>query len=129
MDNTQQILQIPPDVRSFLEGLLTDAGMTSLDDEMREEMLKELYGRLDNHLSATIIDNLPPENLDEFIKLNEDGKTKEEIESYLKEKMPNAQEVLAKAFIEFRDLYLGNVTVARNAPPSESQPSEGGQTN
>src|SRR3989344_268045 len=97
MDNTQQILQIPPDVRSFLEGLLTDAGMTSLDDEMREEMLKELYGRLDNHLSATIIDNLPPENLDEFI--------------------------------EFRDLYLGNVTVARNAPPSESQPSEGGQTN
>ena len=111
MDNTQQILQIPPDVRSFLEGLLTDAGMTSLDDEMREEMLKELYGRLDNHLSATIIDNLPPENLDEFIKLNEDGKTKEEIESYLKEKMPNAQEVLAKAFIEFRDLYLGNVTV------------------
>lgn len=114
MDNTNDA-QINPDVRSFLENLLKDAGMT-LDDQMREEMIKELYARLDNYITTAIIDNLPAENLEEFIKMNEEKKSKEELEQFLKNKMPNAQEVFAKAFADFRALYLGNVAVARNAP-------------
>lgn len=114
--NNTQKLEIPAEIRSFLEGLLADANMTTLDDDMKEEMVKELFARLDNYITSTIIDNLPSENLEEFIKLNEEKKSMEEIESYLKDKMPNAQEVFTKAFMEFRDLYLGGVTVARNAP-------------
>ncbi|MBI2622802.1 MAG: hypothetical protein HYW64_01780 [Candidatus Levybacteria bacterium] len=120
MDNTQnQPLQIPQEVRGFLESLLTDAGMTTLDETMREEMIKELYSRLDHFLTSKIIEVMPPEHLDEFIKLNEEKKSREEIEAYLKDKIPNSQEVFTKAFAEFRDLYLGNVAVARNAPAQE----------
>lgn len=107
--------EIPDEVRTYLEGILQDAGMTSLDPQMHEEMLKELYARLDNHLTSVIAQNMPPEHLEEFIKMNEEGKGKLEVEAFVKEKMPNAQEVLAQAFSEFRDLYLGNVHVARSS--------------
>lgn len=111
-----QDLQIPQEVRTFLEGLLEDAHMTTLDDSMREEMIKELYARLDNFITTAIVDNLPPEHLEEFIKLNETKKSQAEIQAYLQDKMPNAQEVFSNAFIQFRDLYLGNVAAERNAP-------------
>lgn len=114
--NQQAKLEIPQEIRNFLDGLLKDANMTALDENMREEMIKELYARLDNFITTAIIDNLPPEHLDEFIKLNEEKKPQTEIEQFLKDKMPNSQEVFSSAFSEFRDLYLGNVSLSRNAP-------------
>lgn len=117
MDNSQQNqLTIPPEIRSFLEGILTEAQMLSLDDEMKEEMLKELYARLDNYLATVILENLPAEHYEEFIKLNEEKKPQAEIEQFLQDKMPNPSQVFAKAFADFRELYLGSVAVARNAP-------------
>lgn len=113
MDQNQ--LQIPAEIRAYLEGLLADANMT-IDDSVREEMIKELYARLDNFITTAIVDNLPPEHLDNFIKMSEDKKPQAEIEAFLKEKMPNYQEVFTRAFAQFRDLYLGNVAVSRNAP-------------
>ncbi len=113
-----QQTQIPPEVQNFLEGLLTDSGMQFTDEAMKAEMTKELYARLDNYLTSVIIDNMPPEHLDEFIKINEAKKSREEIEGFLKEKMPNSADIFAKAFGDFREMYLGNVTVARNAPPA-----------
>lgn len=128
MDNQQdagQKLEIPQEIRNFLEGLLKDAGLTTLDDNMREEMIKELYARLDNYIASVIVDKLPPEHLDDFIKINEEKKSQQEIEQFLKDKMPNPQEVFANAFSEFRDLYLGNVNVAQSAPASTAAgPSE-----
>ena len=113
MDNQ---LQIPQEVRGFLESLLQDAGMKSLDEQMHEEMIKELYQRLDNHLTSVIVDNMPSQHLDAFMRLNEEKKPKAEIEQFLQDKMPNSKEVFAKAFAQFRELYLGNVEIARNAP-------------
>ena len=112
--------EIPQEIRAYLEGLLNDSGMT-LDDEMREEMIKELFARLDKHITATIVDNMPEEYIEEFITMTEQKKPREEIEKYIVEKIPNAKEVLSQAFIEFRDLYLGNVAVARNAPQGNKE--------
>lgn len=111
-----QAIEIPAEIRSFLEGLLQDSGMTSLDEQMREDMIQELYVRLDNFLTAQIVDNLPPEQLEPFIEMNEQQKSRQEIEDFLKTHLPNAQDVFAKAFVEFRNLYLGNAAVAQNAP-------------
>ena len=118
-------LTIPPEVRSFLEGILKDANMTTLDESMREEMINELFARLDAYMASVIVDNLPAENLEEFTKMNEDKKSQAEIEEYLKPKVPNAQEILTKAFMDFRDMYLRNVTVARNAPAQQKQEGVG----
>lgn len=111
--------QIDPQVRTFIDGLLQDAGMTAVDETMREEMVKELYVRLDNYLATVIAESLPSEHFDEFIKMNEEKKSREEVEKFLQDKVPNVSEVFAKAFADFRAMYLGNVAVARNAPQQE----------
>ena len=98
--------------------------MLELDEAMKNEIVNELYTRLDNFMASTIIDNLPPEAVEEFIKLNEQKKSQAEIEQFLKDKMPNSQEVMTQAFMNFRDMYLGNVSVARNAPSPSEKPAE-----
>lgn len=110
---TQQPVAVPAEIRGFLEGLLNDAKMSSLDDSMREEMINELYVRLEQFLTGKIIDNLPPEKVEEFIKMNEDNKPQAEIQGYLQTNISNSEDVMTKAFMEFRNLYLGNVAVAR----------------
>lgn len=119
MNPTQQNLpansQIPQEIHTFLESLLTDSGMSILDEETKEEMIKEMYVRLDNYIASIIIDKLPPEHLETFSQMNEEKKSKEEVEKFLKEKMPNYHEVFAEAFANFRQLYIGNVTVSRNS--------------
>lgn len=118
-------IKIPDEIRSFLDGLLTDAKMTTLDDQMREEMIKELYARLDSFITSAIVENLPQEHFEAFIKLNNEKKSQAEIETFLKDKMSNSQEVFTKAFSDFRALYLGNVAAARNAPePTETTPDQ-----
>lgn len=115
MDN----LEIPEEIRNFLEGILLDANM-NLDNETREEMVKELYARLDSYLTTVIVDNMPAQSLEAFMKMNEEKKSKEEIDNFIKENMPNAQEVFANAFADFRQLYLNNVAVSRNIPPESN---------
>lgn len=115
---TAQQVQIPPEIRNFLDGLLEEAGITSVEGELKEEMISQLYQRLNNFITSTIVDSLPPENIDEFIKMNEENRPQIEIEQYLKEKMPNSQDVFGKAFVQFRDIYLGKVTPGGNQLPA-----------
>lgn len=125
MDNQQ--LQIPQEVQSFLESLLNDAGMT-LDESLKGEMINELYARLDNFITSTIIDTMPQDKIEDFISLNEQKKPKEEIEKFIADNIPNAQEVFAKAFTDFRSLYLGGVAVDRNVSPQDKNVQEKSET-
>ncbi len=118
--SVSQNLEIPAEVRTFIDGLLTDAGVAAMDDQMKEEMVKELFVRLDNYIATVIVEYLPSEHFDEFIKMNEEKKSKEEVEKFLQEKVPSVQEVFAKAFADFRTMYLGNVAVSRNAPAKDN---------
>lgn len=124
MDSTQNntATQIPEDVKVFLESLLMDAGMTTLDEKGRETMIAELYQRLDNFLASVIIEKMPPEKLESFIQMNEKAASQEEIENFIKENIPNAENMFAEAFAEFRDLYLGNVAVVDHAPTGATPP-------
>lgn len=126
--DTNKPVEIPQEIKNFLEGLLTDAKMT-LEESMKEEMIKELFERLNNFITTAIIDNLPPEHLEDFIKLNEEKKPQTEIEQFLKDKMPNSQDVFAKAFADFGALYLGNVAASRNAPISKTGSPDMGAPN
>ncbi len=128
MDNTEKKLEIPAEVREFLEGILLDAKMTYADEAMHEELINELFARLDNYMTSVLVDCLPAEKLDEFIKMNGENKSREEVEEYIKNNVPNAQDVLTKAFMNFRDMYLSGVTVARNAPESTASADSSGES-
>ena len=116
------VIQIPPEIRAFLQSVLNDANMHPVDDVMQEAMIQEMFERLDKMVALKMVEELSDENLEEFTKLNEEKKTKEEVDQFFKEKVPNARDIFAKAFVEFRDIYLNNVEVVRDedlALPSE----------
>jgi hypothetical protein len=109
-----QTLQITEEIRGFLEGLISDSGMV-LEPQMKEEMVKELFARLDSYMTSVIVEKLSSEDVETFIKMNEDKKPKAEVEQFIKDKLPNAKEVFTNAFIDFRNLYLGNVAASRES--------------
>jgi hypothetical protein len=120
MDQTANRIVIAADVRGFLEDLLTTANIGELDEEMHEDLVQELYQRLDNYLTTTIMNNLPPEHMEAFIGMNEAKKPQAEIQQFLSDNMPNVDQVFADAFVQFREMYLGNVA---SAPQKEQQPT------
>lgn len=126
--NTQQTtaqtnpqITIPKEIRPFLEELIKDANLSSPDADMQEGMIQELYERLDSYLASVIVEKLHPEDIETFIKMNEDKKSREEIQKFLQDKLPNAQDVFAGAFIDFRDLYVKGVADAKNAAESTTE--------
>jgi hypothetical protein len=118
----QQGQAIPPEIREFLEAMLQEAQLTTLDDQMKEGMVQELFYQLDNYLTSVIVDSMKPEDLEAFIKLNEERKPKEEIENFVREKVPNAEEIFTQAFVDFRNMYLDNVAKAKagQTPPEQA---------
>ena len=107
-------LEIPPEIRTFLEGILQDANIASVDEVMHQELINELYARFDSFLAAKIIDNLPPENVEEFIQMNEENRPQDEVQKFMMDHIPNVEDVFAQIFIEFRERYLGDVMIARD---------------
>lgn len=112
----KQSVEIPQEIRKFLEALLFDAGLNDNDKEMYEAFIAELFLRLNDYLSAKIIESLPDEHIEAFLEITKNAQGQTEIDAFLAEKMPNAQEVFTIAFGEFRDLYLNN-------PDTASSPS------
>lgn len=101
----QQIV-IPPEIQAYLESLIQEANVPVFDDKQKQELVRYLFDRLDKFLAAKIVENMKPEDTETFIKMNEDKKSREEIDAFIKEHMQNPQEVFTRAFVDFRDFYL-----------------------
>ncbi|NTU47222.1 hypothetical protein HGA88_06355 [Candidatus Roizmanbacteria bacterium] len=120
-NQSQVTNEVPQEIKGFLESLIADSGLTIIDDQVKEQMIQDLFVRLDDYIASEIADKLEGEDFDTFVKMNEDGKSREEIEKFLQEKLPNAQEVFINAFTDFRNLYLGNVAIEKQAAELDSQ--------
>lgn len=121
MDQNDDINQIPQDLRDFLSGIMSEAGI-AVDEKTHNQIIKELFVQLDNYMLSTIVEELPDDKLEDFTVMNEEGRPKEELEQYLQDNIPNSKEVFVKAMMDFKTLYLGNVAVARSAPNADKAP-------
>lgn len=110
---SQQPVEIPEEIRIFLEGILEDANMVIADDEVRETMITELFMRLDKFLVSRVIQYLPQDKLDEFMEMDKSQVSVEKTYEFLKQNLPNIEEVFATAFEEFREVYLEGVNESR----------------
>src|SRR5260221_13647288 len=99
-------IQIPAEIRAYLEDLITEAQVPVFEDRAKEDLIQYLFERLDRFLAAKIVENMKPEDTEAFIKLNEEKKPREEIDAFIKDHMQNPQEVFTRAFVDFRDFYL-----------------------
>ena|SRR5579872_439953 len=110
----QQTIVIPKEIRNYLESLIHEANVAVFDEKTKEDLVQYLFEKLDRFLAAKIVENMSSDDTKEFIKLNQEKKSREEIDAYINTHMKNPQEVFTRAFIDFRDFYLtGQETTAQ----------------
>jgi hypothetical protein len=104
--------QIPPAVRSYLEELLTAAGIHSVRS-VREQMLQELFKRLNSFTVTAYIHSLSSKDREIFYRKIATLHPQDELEQFLHDHVPDLQAVHTKALRDFRTIYLREVAAAR----------------
>lgn len=97
---------ISPEIHQFLEDLMDEAGVVIASVLLREEMISRLVKRLDKLLSIRFAQHLSDEDIQTFMRMNENNEPKEKIDAFLREKIPDVENVVKDTFVEFRLLYL-----------------------
>ena len=95
-----------PEIKKFLQGLLVEANLGGLEPQLEEELLRDLNVRLEDRLVLTAASKLTAEKQDEFKNMTDKGVPQDEVEKFLRENVPNIEQVFAESMNEFREIYL-----------------------
>lgn len=95
----------------FVDNLIDQQNFTDLSPEVREELRNDLFLRLDDFIAARVIAAFSDEDVAKFEELLKEGKSQEEIQQFTIDHIPDYQNFLTQAFLEFQDIYLGRKPV------------------
>ena len=110
--------QIPADIRVYLENLMEDANI-NVTPELKENMLYDLYLRLEKKLIADAIENMQPADVEAFTNLIQTQNNKEAIDEFIKTHLPNAQEIFVESLVDFKTDFIVGAT--QTIPPTGNQ--------
>ncbi|HEV2339169.1 MAG TPA: hypothetical protein VGT05_00185 [Patescibacteria group bacterium] len=106
MKTGQKTAAISKEVRSYLEDILVQSGITTVYDATKEDIILELFIKFDDFLIERVVDYVPVDKLGEFCTFMQQSPSKEQVDTFLKSNVPNIQEVYIVAFSDFRKNYL-----------------------
>src|SRR5436190_21028266 len=106
---------IPSEIQDYLDSLLREAGVEPLSKEIHQTMMEELYVELERYTVNRIIENMPLEYIETFLKLQEAQNSAEEKEAFLIKHIPNINQVYLDSFLEFKKMYIESVRKAKDA--------------
>jgi hypothetical protein len=93
----------------FIQQLLAEQGIpANLDPAVRSEFEAELASRLNEFINARILDAMPAVVVQRFEALLESDPDEAVVQRFVERNVPNQQEVVTNAMVEFRRLYLGS---------------------
>ena len=90
----------------FIDELVEAKGLKEFTPEILEQMKKDLADRLETRVNAVILEKMPPEKLGEFEGLLDTAED-EEMQEYCKQNIPDLEQAIAVALLEFKKTYLG----------------------
>jgi len=91
----------------FVDKLVEEKGLDGLEKEVLDQIKVDLKDRIEDIINAKIVEKLPPEKLEEFEKLLDQNTSPQATQKYVKDNIPDLEEVLARVFLNFRQTYLG----------------------
>lgn len=94
---------ISPEIRSFLDKLLTDKKISAADP-LREQMISDLNDRLEVRFNQLIIEHLSVQELDTLASVADEGA--DAVQGFLRKNVKNIDKLFAEAMQEFADAYL-----------------------
>lgn len=102
MENTQN-----DELDRFVRGIIADKALPGVDDDVREQLVKDLKERLLDQVDRAIIDAIPDDRIDDFNALLDDPNTTDQgVKEYISQCGVDIQGVTTNAMLRFRDLYL-----------------------
>ncbi len=107
VESPDQGIEIPEEIKKFLEGIMVEAKINTDDEEMNKETLEDLFMRMVEFINLKIVDAVPEDKLEGLNELLLKNADQEEIDNYVEEALPDAQNVYNRIMLEFRDMYLG----------------------
>lgn len=93
-------------LKLFIERLIDEKGLSALEPEVLKQIKADLSDRLEDRVNAVILEHLPPDNLSAFEKLLDTKASDEVVQKFCHEQIPNLDEAIAGALIEFQQTYL-----------------------
>jgi hypothetical protein len=99
---------IDPSIRLFLDDLLDEKGIFFSSPETREQMIQDLYLRLQKFFLLTLAQELSPADGNQLAQMIENQAPESTIQAFLQLKIPNLQDKLVELFLTFRSIYLSN---------------------
>ena len=96
------------EIKNFLKQVLADGGQTGLAPAVEEAMLEDLNNRLEDRLILTAMQKLSLEKQKELEKITLDKTADKapQIEEFLKNNIPDYEQVFTQALIDFRNTYV-----------------------
>ena len=101
MDNID--LPMPPEIRAFLEGLLDEVKIAAKGD-LRENMISDLYERLQSRFMQVLAEHLAEADLKTYTNLAAENQQK--AVEFLQAREPKFPEYLLQAMQEFKQTFL-----------------------
>src|SRR5690242_15067866 len=92
-----QHVEIPQEIRVFLEAVLDEADLLILNDEEEQLILENMYRQLNVFLMSKVLGTVPEEKVDGFISVSEEGTEIHKLQECLQKEIPNTGEFFEKA--------------------------------
>ncbi|OGZ01202.1 MAG: hypothetical protein A2946_01730 [Candidatus Liptonbacteria bacterium RIFCSPLOWO2_01_FULL_53_13] len=96
---------VSPSIEKFVDLLVTEKGLGNLDPEVLAQVKRDLSSRAEDRVNAVILSKMPPENLEAFEKLLDDGSA-EDVQAFCAKNIPDLDQVVAAELLAFRTTYL-----------------------
>lgn len=95
-----------PTLEQFVENLLVERGLTSVDEAVLVELRADLLTRIGERLNAEMIALLEADKVEELNDLMDADAEPDVVREFFVSNIPNYQEVLARTLMDFRTSYL-----------------------
>lgn len=92
-------------IEIFVDKLVEEKGFPELDSEVIVQIKKDLLDRVEDCINAAILEHMPEGKMKEFDALL-DGANEKEIQVFCNDNIENLDEVIAKALVRFKEVYL-----------------------
>lgn len=102
MDNNN----VSPVLEQFVERLMVEKNLVNLEPAILQEIKSDLLQKAEDKIKVAIFDQIPSEKLPEFNELME-ADDEARLQAFVKEQIPNLEELTAASLVDFRNTYLG----------------------
>jgi len=120
MDIAQKSLVVPEEIKAYLEDIVVQAKIPVQDEASREQVIQDLFLRLDKYIAIKLAEHLTEDQAKQFVAMQQEGKPQEEVDAFITTNIPNADQMFANIFVDFRDFYLSGQSVLQQTGAGEN---------